>query len=133
MIRPLIAIAPKHHSATAENRRAASAACSPPRSACASKASRPPAQIAPAIRWNNRLLVAMSCAPPEDECPVSTSGSNVTSDPANSTGVQDQRSTGMLSTVTSTASSAVHRHAPAISIRSATAQMSAKLSRDDNG
>ena len=75
----------------------------------------------------------MSCDPPEDECPVRASGSNVTSDPANSTGVHDQRNTGMLTTVTTAANKAVHRQAPAMSMRSATDQMSAGLRRVTRG
>ena len=93
---PETAIATKHHNAMAENRRAARSACSPPRMACASSASRPPAHTAPATRWMNRLLVPRSCDPPADEWPVSASGRSVTRAPANSSGVQDQRSTGML-------------------------------------
>ena len=59
------------------------------------------------------------------ECPVSASGTRVSSDPANSTGVQDQRSTGMLAaTVTISARSAVQRHAAAVSTRPATDQIS---------
>ena len=77
--------------------------------------------------------MARSCEPPADEWPVSASGISVTSDPANSTGVGDQRSTGMLATVTIAARNAVHRHAPAVSTRLATDQMSDGLSRDVSG
>ena len=71
----------------------------------------------------NRLLVPRSCEPPADEWPVSASGSSVTSAPPNSSGVHDQRSTGMLTTVTIAASSAVQRQAPAMSTRLATDQI----------
>jgi hypothetical protein len=47
--------------------------------------------------------------------------------------VGDQRSTGMLATVTIAARTAVHRHAPAVSTRLATDQMSDGLSRDVSG
>ena len=77
--------------------------------------------------------MARSCEPPEDECPVSASGSSVTSDPANSSGVGAHRSTGMLAMVTIAARNAVHRHAPAVSTRLATDQMSDGLSRDVSG
>ena len=65
--------------------------------------------------------------PPADECPVSPSGISVTSEPANRNGVSDQRSTGRLAMVTSAAKNAVHRHAPAVSMRSAVDQMVAGL------
>ena len=81
----------------------------------------------------SRLLVARSCEPPDDECPVSASGISVISEPANSRGVSDHRSTGMLTTVTIAARNAVHRHAPAVSTRPATDQMSDGLSRAVNG
>ncbi len=75
-----------------------------------------------------RLLVARSWEPPADEWPVSASGSRVSSAPPNSAGVHDQRSTGMLSTMTMAASSAVHRQVPAVSIRLATDQTADGLS-----
>jgi hypothetical protein len=53
--------------------------------------------------------------------------------PPNSTGVHDQRSTGMLTTMTMAASSAVHRQVPAVSIRLATDQMADGLSLLVNG
>ncbi len=81
----------------------------------------------------SRLLVARSCAPPADEWPVSPSGSRVTREPANSSGVHDQRSTGMLTTVTTAANSAVHRHAPAMSMSPATDHTSAGLNREVSG
>ncbi len=77
--------------------------------------------------------MARSWDPPVDECPVSASGSSVISDPTNSSGVGDQRSTGMLATATIAARNAVHRHAPAVSTRLATDQMSKNPSRDDSG
>ena len=77
--------------------------------------------------------MARSCEPPADEWPVSASGISVTSEPANSGGVHDQRSTGMLTTVTTAARNAVHRHAPAVSTRPATDQMSDGLRRAVNG
>ena len=80
-----------------------------------------------------RLLVARSWAPPEDECPVSAKGSSVASDPAHSTGVHDHRSTGMLASVTTTANTAVQRHAPATSTRPATDQISSGLRCAANG
>ena len=61
--------------------------------------------------------------PPADECPVRPSGINVSSEPANSKGVSDQRSTGMLATVTIAARNAVHRHAPAVLTRPAADQI----------
>ena len=81
----------------------------------------------------SRLLVATSWAPPEDECPLSASGSSVTSDPASSTGVQVQRSTGMLTRVTIPASRAVQRQVPAVSTMLATVQTSMGLSLLVNG
>ena len=122
---PLIAIATKHHSASAENRRAARSACPPRRIACTSRASSPPAHNAPAPRWSSRLLVARSWAPPVDEWPVRPSGTSVASAPASRIGVHDQRSTGMLATVTTAATNAVHRHALAVSTRPATDQTAA--------
>ena len=71
--------------------------------------------------------MARSCEPPADECPVSPSGTSVTSEPANRIGVHDQRSTGMLTIVTTAARNAVHRHAPAMSTRLATDQIDAGL------
>ena len=71
----------------------------------------------PATRWISRLLVARSWDPPADEWPVSPSGSRVANDPANSSGVHDQRNTGTLATVTTAASSAVQRHVVEMLIR----------------
>ena len=121
LITPDSPIATKHQNATAENRRAATSACSPPRSACASSASSPPAHSAPASRWIIRLLVPTSCAPPADEWPVNPSGTSVSSDPANRNGVHDQRSTARPATATASAKNAVHRHALAVSTSPATA------------
>src|SRR6185437_15926051 len=107
----MTAIAPKHHNAIVENRRAARPACCPPRTTWVSSASSPPAHRLPATRWISRLLVAKSWEPPADECPVNPSGINVNSDPPSSNGVHDHRNTGRLATVTTAANSAVHRHA----------------------
>ena len=54
-------------------------------------------------------------------------------DPANSSGVGDQRSTGMLAIVTAAAMNAVQRHAPAISTRLATDQIADGSRREANG
>ena len=69
-----MAIATKQMVATNENRRAATSVWAPRRRACASRAKRPPAQNAAPTRCQIRLLVATSCEPPEDECPVSANG-----------------------------------------------------------
>src|SRR6185312_15809161 len=80
-----------------------------------------------------KLLVARSCDPPAEECPVRPSGINVTRDPANRTGVNDHRSTGMLATVSTAARNAVHRHAPAVSTTSAADHSVAGLTRSVTG
>ena len=117
-------MAMKHQSATAENRRAARSAWSPPRSACASSTSSPPAHNDPARRWISMLLVARSCEPPAEECPVRPSGTRVSSAPANSNGVHDHRSTIRAPTVTTRAIRAVQRQAEAVSTRPAARQIS---------
>ncbi len=121
LMTPEHAIATKHHSATAEKRRAARSAYSPPRIAWASRASSPPAHNAPATRWISRLLAPRSCDPPADECPVSPNGINVISDPASRNGVHPHRSTAELARVTINARNAVHRQALAVSTRLVTA------------
>src|SRR6476620_3018058 len=126
-------MATKHHRATAENRRAARSACPPPRNAWTSNAKSPPAHSAAASKWMSRLLVARSCEPPVEEWPVSASGISVIRAPPNSSGVGDQRSIGMLATVTIAARTAVHRQAPAVATRLATDQIADGLSRDVSG
>ena len=124
---PDTAMAMKHQRATAENRRADTSAYAPPRNACANSASRPPAHSEPARRWINRLLVAMSCDPPAEACPLRPSGTSVSNDPAKSSGVQFHRSTMRAATVTPRARNAVQRQADAVTTRSAACQMSTGL------
>src|SRR6201999_905029 len=69
---------------------------------------------------------------PADECPVRPSGSSVSTDPAASSGVQDQRSTGRLASVTTAASAAVQRHAEAVLISPANDQIVTGLRCSDN-
>ena len=64
---------------------------------------------------------------------MSASGSSVTRAPAKRSGVHDQRSTGMLTTVMTAANRAVQRHAPATSIRLATDQIADGSSLLTNG
>ncbi|KMO76406.1 hypothetical protein MCHLDSM_03139 [Mycolicibacterium chlorophenolicum] len=75
-----------------------------------------------------RLLVAMSCEPPDEECPVTASGINVIRPPASSAGVHDQRSTVRLATATNAARIEVVRHAALVSTRSAADHMSSGVS-----
>ena len=81
----------------------------------------------------NKLLVARSWAPPAEECPVSTSGINVSSDPASSTGVHPHRNTGRLAMVTAAARSAVQRQATATSTIPAADHTSAGPRWSSNG
>ncbi|CPR10532.1 hypothetical protein BN971_01902 [Mycobacterium bohemicum DSM 44277] len=67
--------------------------------------------------------MARSCEPPADEWPVRPSGMSVTTEARSSSGVQDQRSTDRLASVTIAASTAVQRHAEAVLIRPATDQI----------
>src|SRR6185503_15414367 len=71
----------------------------------------------------SKLLVAKSCAPPADECPVRASGTRVINAPASSTGVHPHRSTGRLASVTAAAMNAVQRQEVAVSTRLAADQM----------
>ena len=68
--------------------------------------------------------MATSCDPPDAECPVRPSGTSVSNEPANNTGVGDHRNTSRADTATTAAISAVQRHAEAASTRGATSHNS---------
>ncbi len=94
---PVTAIASQQTSASAENRGTAVAraeARSELRDATApSNAASPPTQSAAAMTCTMRLSVAMSCAPPAEECPVNATGSGPASANPRSTTDQPQVST----------------------------------------
>ncbi len=113
LITPLAAMTMNATVAIPENRRAAISVWVPSRSACASTAKSPPTQIAAEIKCRIRLLVATSCDPPEEECPVKASGIMVAIAAPNSTGVQPQRSARRQPTATTNAKITVVRQAPA--------------------
>ncbi len=112
---PLRAITANASPATNENRRAARSVCVPRRHPWASRANNPPAHTDAATRCSTRLLVAMSCDPPDDECPVRASGIRVTSDSSSRYGTHDQRTAARISTARIRASADVHAHASAVS------------------
>ena len=115
---PETAITIQHTSASREKRCAASERCVPRRQPSASNAIRPPTHSVAATRWNSRLLVATSCAPPLAECPVTATGTSPPTARKNSVAVQPQDSARRQPSASSSAISAVNTHAFGCSIAS---------------
>ena len=115
LINPDSAITISATVATWENRRTATSVCAPPRRACTSTANSPPAHSDAPTRCQIKLLVATSCAPPAEECPVSASGMSESRPNPSRIGIHPHRRAVRHPMTSSNASRAVHNHTLAAS------------------
>lgn len=83
---------------------------------CSINAANPPTHSPAASRCSTKLLVARSCDPPADECPVTARGIRLATADTSSNGVDRCRRTIRHPRPTIAARAAVHNHATATSI-----------------